>query len=264
MKSKDITALDNGQAFDFGITAEAYAAYRDIYPAELYSRLRALGAAADGTSWLDLGTGTGVLPKNLYNPKSHITGVDISPEQIALARKEAAEKGWEIRYLVSPAESTGFPDSCFDVITAAQCFWYFDRERMRAEVRRLLKPGGTLIKVYMTYTLDDPIAAESHRLVKEMNRNWSSGTSGLKDIHDDLFPGRQTESFYADLPFTRESWHGRMCACRGTLASMEKTMLAEWDEAHRAFLQSCPERFTIRHKVFCSWFTLEQGVRDHG
>ena len=35
-------------------------------------------------------------------------------------------------------------------------------------------------------------------------------------------------------------------------------------EAHRRFLENCPEHFTIRHKVFYSWFTLEQGVRDHG
>ena len=255
-------AIDNGQAFDFGKTAEAYAAYRDIYPEELYSRLRALGIGAEGTAWLDLGTGTGVLPKNLYHPGGSITGVDISPEQIAFARKEAAEQGRKIRYLIAPAESTGLPDGSFDVITAAQCFWYFDRERMRGELRRLLKPGGMFLKVYMTYTLDDPIAAESHRMVKEMNRNWSSGSSGLQDIHDDLFPGRQTESFSADLPFTRESWHGRMCACRGTLASMDTDTLEKWDAAHRRFLESCPERFAIRHKVFCSWFTMEDA--DHG
>lgn len=248
--------IDNGQAFDFGKTAEVYAAYRDIYPAELYTRLRALRVAADGTEWLDLGTGTGVLPKNLYNPKARITGVDISPEQIAIARREAADNGWDIRYLVSPAESTGLPDKCFNAITAAQCFWYFDREQMQAEIKRMLKPGGTLIKVYMTYTLDSPIAAESHRLVKSLNRNWSAGGSGLQDIHDDLFPGRQTESFYADLPFTRESWHGRMFACRGTLASMNADSLEQWDIAHRRFMESCPERFTVRHKVFYSWFTL--------
>ena len=262
MKREEQAAIDKGQAFDFGKTAEAYAAYRDIYPAELYDRLRALGVAADGTAWLDLGTGTGVLPKNLYSPKASITGVDISPEQIAFAQQEAADKGWDIRYLVSPAESTGLPDGSFDAITAAQCFWYFDRERMRAEITRLLNPGGTFIKVYMTYTLDDPIAAESHRLVKSLNRNWSAGGSGLQDVHDDLFPGRQTESFYADLPFTRESWHGRMCACRGTQASMEENTLNEWVAAHMRFLQSLPESFTVRHKVFYSWFTLQEAL--HG
>ncbi len=57
--------IDNGNSFDFGKTSEAYAKYRDIYPKELYDRLRELGVAADGTAWLDIGTGTGVFPKNL-------------------------------------------------------------------------------------------------------------------------------------------------------------------------------------------------------
>ena len=79
----ELHAIDRGQAFDFGKTSAAYAAYRDIYPPVLYDRLRALGVAADGTDWLDLGTGTRVLPKNLYNSKANITGVDVSAEQIA-------------------------------------------------------------------------------------------------------------------------------------------------------------------------------------
>lgn len=52
-----IKNIDNGQKFDFGKTSEAYSAYRDIYPKELYNRLKSLGVAKDDTSWLDLGTG---------------------------------------------------------------------------------------------------------------------------------------------------------------------------------------------------------------
>ena len=250
-------AIDKGQAFDFGKTAAAYAAYRDIYPPVLYDRLRALGVADDGTAWLDLGTGTGVLPKNLYNPKASITGVDLSAEQIAFAKLDAAEHGRAITYLVSPAESTGLPAHSFDAITAAQCFWYFERETMRAELRRLLKPGGLFVKIYLAYTIDDPIARESHALVKKMNRNWTPGASGSKDMFDDLFPGRQTETFSADLPFTRESWHGRMCACRGTLASMDAATFQAWEAAHQAFLAQCPAEFTVRHKLYLTRFTVD-------
>ena len=80
--------IDNGRQFDFGKTSSAYSRFRDIYPEELYNRLRALGVAADNSSWLDLGTGTGVLPANLYNPNAAITGVEISEEQISFAEKE--------------------------------------------------------------------------------------------------------------------------------------------------------------------------------
>lgn len=64
--------FDNGKAFDWGLTSEDYAKYRYIYPDELYKRLKELGIAADGTAWLDLGTGTGILPQNLYNKKADL------------------------------------------------------------------------------------------------------------------------------------------------------------------------------------------------
>lgn len=246
--------FDNGKAFDWGLTSEDYAKYRDIYPDELYKRLRELGVASDGTAWLDLGTGTGILPQNLYNEKADITAIDITEEQINYAKKEAVENGWKINYIVSPAESSNLPDNHYDTITAAQCFFYFDREKMISEIKRLLKPNGKFIKVYLTYTIDDEIASKSHSLIKEMNPSWTPKSSGSKDMFDDLFEGRVTESFYCDIPFTRESWHGRMCACRGTLASMDKETFMEWDKKHREILMQFPEKFTIKHKAYITYF----------
>ena len=91
--------IDHGNAFDWGFTSQQYAKYRDIYPPQLYDRLRELGVAADGTSWLDLGTGTGIIPQNMYNPNTHITGVDISKEQINYAKHNAEKNGWNIKYI---------------------------------------------------------------------------------------------------------------------------------------------------------------------
>lgn len=250
--------IDNGKAFDWGLTSNAYAKYRDIYPEKLYERLRELGVANDGTSWLDIGTGTGVLPKNLYNEKAFITAVDITEEQIIYAKNKAKENGWNINYIVAPAENTNLPDNSFDTITAAQCFWYLGRNKMISEIRRMIKPNGKFIKVYLTYTLEDEIAAESHMLVKEMNKSWTPEANGSKDMFDDIFPGRVTESFYCDIPFTRESWHGRMCACRGTLASMNKDSYEKWDKMHKEFLSECPEEFMIKHKLYISYFTIKK------
>ncbi|MBQ3904073.1 MAG: methyltransferase domain-containing protein [Eubacterium sp.] len=245
--------IDGGKAFDWGFTSQQYAAYRDIYPPELYERLRRLGVAKDGTAWLDIGTGTGILPQNLYNPNAKITGVDISEEQIRYAKQQNGN----ISYIVSPAENTCLPDNSFDSITAAQCFWYFDREAMKKEIRRLIKPGGKFIKIYLTWLKEDEIAAKSTALVKEFNNVWSAEASGSKDMYDDLFEDRVTEAFYCDIPFTRESWHGRMCACRGTLASMNGEQFEKWSAAHKEMLSAYPEKFTVKHKVYITYFTVK-------
>lgn len=74
----------------------------------------------------------------MYNEKASITAVDITKEQIEFARNKANENGWNINYIVAPAEDTKLPDHSFDTITAAQCFFYFERETMIKEIKRLL------------------------------------------------------------------------------------------------------------------------------
>ena len=58
--------IDAGKAFDWGKTSENYARYRDIYPEEFYRRVADRGLCVAGQKVLDLGTGTGVLPRNMY------------------------------------------------------------------------------------------------------------------------------------------------------------------------------------------------------
>ncbi len=254
MKLKNI---DNGNNFDFGKTSAAYAKYRDIYPKLMYENLTSLGVGTDGSNWLDIGTGTGVIPLNLYSNGANITGIDISAEQIKTAKILAAEKHiGNVNFIVSPAEATPFADNSFDCITAAQCFWYFDKDKAITEIKRIIQSGGTFIKIYMSYTLNDEIAKKSHELVKTMNKNWTPDASGSKDIYNHPFENGNVEVFECYLPFTRDSWHGRMLACRGTMASMDKKTLAEWNERHNKLLLNYPETFEVKHKVYIASYNL--------
>lgn len=252
----NVQSVDNGNAFDFGRTSALYAKYRDIYPPELYEKLLSLGVGSAGTRWLDLGTGTGVLPLNLYTHGAQITGTDASPSQIAAAEAAAKEKGADIQFLVSGAESLPFDDGTFDCVSAAQCFWYFDREKAVGEIRRVLRPGGLFVKIYLAWSLRDPIARSSYRLVKRLNPDWSSGSTGYRDVYDHPFQGGKVDVFACDLPFTRETWHGRMCACRGTLASMDAQTFALWDARHRKILEKLPGSFTVRHRLYIASYTV--------
>ena len=61
-----IQEIDKGKPFDWGKTSDDYAKYRDIYPQEFYNCILNLGLCKDGQKVLDIGTGTGVLPRNMY------------------------------------------------------------------------------------------------------------------------------------------------------------------------------------------------------
>lgn len=167
--------VDGGKSFNWGETSEEYAKYRDIYPASFYERAflqEGLGIA--GQTCLDLGTGTGVLPRAMYPHGANWVGADITAEQIAFAKQLAAKGNMQIDFCVAPAEHTGFKDNSFDVITACQCFGYFDREKALAEIHRLLKPNGRFLILYMAWLpLESEIAAASENLVKAFNPDWN-------------------------------------------------------------------------------------------
>lgn len=84
--------IDNGKAFDWGRTSSDYAKYRDIYPQKFYEKIHSLVICTSGQNVLDIGTGTGVIPRNMYHYGARFTGTDISENQIAQAKMLADEE----------------------------------------------------------------------------------------------------------------------------------------------------------------------------
>ena len=245
--------IDEGKAFDWGKTSEAYAKYRDIYPEEFYQKVADMGLCVKGQKVLDLGTGTGVLPRNMYKYGAEWIGSDISPEQIEQAKRLAKEAGMNIDFKAVSAEKIDFPSETFDVLTACQCFWYFDHNVVAPEFHRILKKDGRLVILYMAWLpYEDEIAGKSEELVLKYNPVWS-GCGETK--HPIFIPEVMYEHFdleYHDeydvmVPFTKESWHGRMFACRGVGASLSPEDLASWDKEHRELLKEAPDKFDVKH-----------------
>ena len=50
------------------------------------------------------------------------------------------------------------------------------------------------------------------------------------------------------VPFTKESWHGRMRACWGVGASLSGEELVKWDREHTELMDRiAPEQFDVLH-----------------
>ena len=245
--------IDDGKAFDWGRTSSDYAKFRDIYPPVFYQKIVDRGLCVAPQRVLDLGTGTGVLPRNMYRFGAAWTGTDISPEQIEQAQRLSEEAGMNIEYQAVSAENIDFSPESFDVITACQCFWYFDHEKVLPHLSKLLKRNGKLLILYMAWLPeDDVIAGKSEALVLKYNPRWSGAGETrhpiwIPDVAYKNFTLREHEEYDVKVPFTQESWHGRMKACRGVGASLNAEELSSWEEEHKALLKTLPQQFDILH-----------------
>ena len=94
---------------------------------------------------LEIGVGTG---RNLYfyPTEVHLTGVELSPKMLEIARRRARESGIEADLRVGDAQHLPFPDASFDTVVAtlALCTIPDDR-RAVIEAARVLRPGGRLL-----------------------------------------------------------------------------------------------------------------------
>lgn len=111
-----------------------------------------------------------------------------------------------------------------------------------------------MLILYMAWLpYEDRIAGASEELVLKYSPKWS-GTGETRhpiwipEIAYEYFDMEEHEEYDLTVPFTKESWHGRMRACRGVGASLNAEELAKWDAEHRALLDAiAPESFEILH-----------------
>ncbi|MFB9902973.1 class I SAM-dependent methyltransferase [Allokutzneria oryzae] len=92
---------------------------------------------------LDLGCGDGALLELLAATGRELTGIDISPDSLALARRRPALA--EARLLEGRAQELPFADNSFDACVSHMALMLMGEiERVATEIARVLVPGGTL------------------------------------------------------------------------------------------------------------------------
>lgn len=255
--------IDRGNVFDWGKTSNDYAKYRDIYPREFYESILNRGLCKDGQYILDIGTGTGVIPRNMYQYGAKWIGTDISENQIEQAKMMAEQLNMDIEFYMCAAEDLEYPDDTFDVITACQCIWYPNHKILAPKLSNILKQGGKFLILYMAWLpFEDVIAGKSEDIILKYNPEWTGAGETRKpmwvpDEYLAYFDITHREEYDVMVPFTRESWHGRMRACRGVGASLSEEDLLKWDKEHMTMLeQSAPKQFEVLHFVSLAELTL--------
>ncbi len=102
--------------------------------------------------FLEAGCGNGLVTKYLAEKYgASVTGIDIDPQQIELARKEA-EGMQNISYLEADTTSLPFEDRKFDIVLSFGVLHHIENwlDALK-EIKRVLKPGGYFLYADIIY-----------------------------------------------------------------------------------------------------------------
>src|SRR5690606_37514766 len=109
---------------------------------------------------LDVGCGAGVTVVALAQAGYEASGVDIAPRMIERAQQWAQHEGARCDFNVASARHLPYGDGQFDLVFALGLLSNIQDDRAAlAEMRRVLKPGGTLLATVANLVALDMLAA---------------------------------------------------------------------------------------------------------
>jgi arsenite methyltransferase len=150
------------------------------YPADLLERIPesavesfagvanpfSLGALEAGERVLDVGSGAGtdsLVAAQMVGAEGHVTGIDMTPEMLARARRAAAEMELDnVEFVEAEAEQLPFPDGRFDVVLSNGVIDLIpDKDAVFSELFRVLRPGGRI--QVADVTIQNPVSEAGRR-----------------------------------------------------------------------------------------------------
>jgi len=122
-----------------------------------------------GLSWLDVGCGTGAFTEIIRQSSaaSEIIAIDPSAAQVSYAQSRKAAEG--VRFQVADARSMPFDNGRFDIAVSALVLNFIsDREKAVSEMRRVVRPGGTVAAYVWDFAGGNGTAQHVNSAVREL------------------------------------------------------------------------------------------------
>ena len=218
-----MSGVDSERARGFDAWAGDYDRYRPSYPDELFEVIAQRLPIPRQPHVVDLGAGTGRASLAMAELGWRVTAVEPGKPMLDVLRGGAANRGLLVSTVHATAEDTGLEASSADLVTAAQAFHWFDKDRALAEAARIVKPSGGLALFWNVRDAErSPFLADYARLLERVTRDdagrYESGlaaSTGLPDetrraimAHDEAFEEPQLTQLRHEVTMTGEDFIG--------------------------------------------------------
>ncbi|MDA0988290.1 MAG: arsenite methyltransferase [Chloroflexi bacterium] len=164
----------------------------------------ALAGLKAGERVLDLGSGGGIdcfLAARQVGPQGHVIGLDMTPDMLALARRNAETLGVSnVEFIEGYIENIPLPEASVDVVIS-NCVVCLspDKEAVASESFRVLAPGGRL------HLSDIMALGPMPQEMRDDPQKWASCVSGAEE--QETYLARLVKAGFVDIDITQDGDH---------------------------------------------------------
>jgi SAM-dependent methyltransferase len=192
-------------AESFGVDADRYDRTRPSYPDALVERIV---AESPGGEVLDVGSGTGIVARQLQAAGCRVLGVEPDSRMAGFARRTGVDVA------VATFEAWDPADREFDAVVAGQAWHWIDPVPGAAKAARVLRPAGLLALFWNTYQLPAPLAeaaaAVFQRVLPDspfpLHASPTSALNGYQPLVEKAADGIASAGGFTDPQLWRFDW----------------------------------------------------------